>query len=165
MAADTIITVIGNLVASPELKYTPAGTPVANFTVASTPRRFDRASARWKDSDPLFLPCHLWRDAAQNLAESNLPRGARVIVSGRLTQRTYQTREGHKRTVTELEVDEIGPSTRWATVAVSRTHRREGEDHDATTTASRASSDDPWASAAPRESAFAGTAAPGDPDF
>ena len=105
MAGDTVITVIGNLTADPELRFTPAGAAVANFTVASTPRVFDRNSNEWKDGEALFLRCNIWREAAENVAES-LTRGARVIVSGRLKQRSYETREGEKRTVVELEVDE-----------------------------------------------------------
>ena len=109
MAGDTIITVVGNLTADPELRFTPSGAAVANFTVASTPRIFDRQSNEWKDGDALFMRCSIWREAAENVAES-LTRGSRVIVQGRLKQRSYETREGEKRTVVELEVDEIGPS-------------------------------------------------------
>ena len=119
MAGDTIITVIGNLTADPELRFTPAGAAVANFTVASTPRMFDRNSNEWKDGEALFMRCNIWREAAENVAES-LTRGSRVIVSGRLKQRSYETREGEKRTVVELEVDEIGPSLRYATAQVTR---------------------------------------------
>ncbi|PPI89019.1 single-stranded DNA-binding protein [Nocardia nova] len=120
MAGDTVLTVTGNLTDSPELRFTPAGAAVANFTVASTPRYFDRNAGEWKDGDPLFLRCNLWRQAAENLAES-LSRGARVIVTGRLKQRSFTTREGDKRTVVELDVDEIGPSLRYATATVTRT--------------------------------------------
>jgi single stranded DNA-binding protein len=109
VAGDTVITVIGNLTADPELRFTPSGAAVANFTVASTPRTFDRQTNEWKDGEALFLRCNIWREAAENVAES-LTRGARVIVSGRLKQRSFETREGEKRTVVELEVDEIGPS-------------------------------------------------------
>ena len=109
MAGDTVITVIGNLTADPELRFTPSGAAVANFTVASTPRMFDRQTNEWKDGEALFLRCNIWREAAENVAES-LTRGSRVIVSGRLKQRSFETREGEKRTVVELEVDEIGPS-------------------------------------------------------
>lgn len=119
MAGDTVITVIGNITADPELRFTPAGAAVANFTVASTPRVFDRNTNEWKDGDPLFLRCNIWKEAAENVAES-LTRGARVIVSGRLKQRSYETREGEKRTVVELEVDEVGPSLRYATAKVSK---------------------------------------------
>ena len=119
MSGDTVITVIGNLTADPELRFTPAGQAVANFTVASTPRVFDKQANEWKDGDALFLRCNIWREAAENVAES-LTRGARVIVSGRLKQRSYETREGEKRTVVELEVDEVGPSLRYATAKVSK---------------------------------------------
>ncbi|MEV0249660.1 single-stranded DNA-binding protein [Nocardia sp. NPDC050712] len=125
MAGDTVITVIGNLTADPELRFTPAGAAVANFTVASTPRVFDRNSNEWKDGEALFLRCNIWREAAENVAES-LTRGARVIVSGRLKQRSYETREGEKRTVVELEVDEVGPSLRYATAKVNKANRGGG---------------------------------------
>lgn len=125
MAGDTVITVIGNLTADPELRFTPAGAAVANFTVASTPRVFDRNANEWKDGEALFLRCNIWREAAENVAES-LTRGSRVIVSGRLKQRSFETREGEKRTVVELEVDEIGPSLRYATAKVNRTTRGGG---------------------------------------
>ena len=116
---DTVITVIGNLTADPELRFTPSGVAVANFTVASTPRTFDRQSGEWKDGEALFLRCNIWRQAAENVAET-LTRGSRVIVQGRLKQRSYETSEGEKRTVIELEVDEIGPSLRWATAKVTK---------------------------------------------
>ncbi|MFH5208747.1 single-stranded DNA-binding protein [Antrihabitans spumae] len=125
MAGDTIITVVGNLTADPELRFTPAGAAVANFTVASTPRAFDRQTNEWKDGEALFLRCNIWREAAENVAES-LTRGSRVIVSGRLKQRSYETREGEKRTVMELEVDEIGPSLRYATAKVNKANRGSG---------------------------------------
>ena len=125
MAGDTIITVIGNLTADPELRFTPSGAAVANFTVASTPRMFDRQTNEWKDGEALFLRCNIWRQAAENVAES-LTRGARVIVSGRLKQRSFETKEGEKRTVVELEVDEIGPSLRYATAKVNKGSRGSG---------------------------------------
>ena len=125
MAGDTIITVVGNLTADPELRFTPSGAAVANFTVASTPRIFDRQSNEWKDGDALFMRCSIWREAAENVAES-LTRGSRVIVQGRLKQRSYETREGEKRTVVELEVDEIGPSLRYATAKVNKASRSGG---------------------------------------
>src|ERR687885_1906683 len=125
MAGETVITVVGNLTADPELRFTPSGAAVANFTVASTPRLLDRATGEWKDGEALFLRCNIWRQAAENVAES-LTRGARVIVSGRLKQRSYDTREGEKRTVIELEVDEVGPSLRYATAKVNRVSRGEG---------------------------------------
>jgi single-strand DNA-binding protein len=118
MAGETVITVVGNLTADPELRFTPSGAAVANFTVASTPRTFDRQSQEWKDGEALFLRCNVWRQAAENVAES-LTRGSRVIVSGRLKQRSFETKEGEKRTVVELEVDEIGPSLRYATAKVA----------------------------------------------
>ncbi|MDR2382021.1 MAG: single-stranded DNA-binding protein [Bifidobacteriaceae bacterium] len=126
MAGDTIITVVGNLTGDPELRFTANGaTPVANFTVASTPRTFDRSSGEWKDGEPLFLRCSIWREAAENVAES-LTKGMRVIVQGRLTQRSYDTREGERRTVVELQVDEVGPSLRYATAQVTRNPRGGG---------------------------------------
>ena len=125
MAGETVITVIGNLTADPELRFTPSGAAVANFTVASTPRTFDRQSQEWKDGEALFLRCNVWRQVAENVAES-LTRGSRVIVSGRLKQRSFDTKEGEKRTVIELEVDEIGPSLRYATAKVTSASRGEG---------------------------------------
>ncbi|HTC71002.1 MAG TPA: single-stranded DNA-binding protein [Acidothermaceae bacterium] len=125
MAGDTTITVIGNLTADPELRFTPSGAAVANFTVASTPRMFDRQTNEWKDGEALFLRCAIWREAAENVAES-LTRGSRVIVQGRLKQRSFETREGEKRTVVEVEVDEIGPSLRYATAKVNKASRSGG---------------------------------------
>ena len=125
MAGDTTITVIGNLTDDPELRFTPSGAAVAKFRVASTPRFMDKTSNEWKDGEPLFLACTVWRQAAEHVAES-LQRGARVIVSGRLRQRSYETREGEKRTVIELEVDEIGPSLRYATAKVQKMSRSGG---------------------------------------
>jgi single-strand DNA-binding protein len=125
VAGDTTITVIGNLTADPELRFTPSGAAVANFTVASTPRMFDRQTNEWKDGEALFLRCAIWREAAENVAES-LTRGSRVIVQGRLKQRSFETREGEKRTVVEVEVDEIGPSLRYATAKVNKASRSGG---------------------------------------
>ncbi|MBD8058247.1 single-stranded DNA-binding protein [Cellulomonas sp. JH27-2] len=125
MAGETVITVIGNLTGDPELRFTPSGAAVANFTVASTPRTFDRQSNEWKDGDTLFMRCSIWREAAESVAES-LTKGTRVIVTGRLIQRSYETREGEKRTVVELQVDEVGPSLRYATAKVTRTQRSGG---------------------------------------
>ena len=125
MSGETVITVIGNLTGDPELRFTPSGAAVANFTVASTPRTFDRQSNEWKDGDTLFLRCSIWREAAESVAES-LTKGTRVIVTGRLVQRSYETREGEKRTVYELQVDEVGPSLRYATAKVTRTQRSGG---------------------------------------
>jgi single-strand DNA-binding protein len=119
MAGETIITVVGNLTADPELRYTQNGVAVANFTIASTPRMFDRASGEWKDGEALFLRASVWRDFAEHVANS-LTKGSRVIASGRLRQRSYETKEGEKRTSIELEVDEIGPSLRYATASVTR---------------------------------------------
>jgi single-strand DNA-binding protein len=125
MAGETTVTVVGNLTSDPELRFTPAGSAVANFTVASTPRVFDRESGAWRDGDALFLRCSLWREYAENVAES-LVRGTRVVVHGRLRQRSYDTKEGEKRTVVELEVDEIGPSLRYATAKVTKASRAAG---------------------------------------
>jgi single-strand DNA-binding protein len=125
VAGDTTITVVGNLTADPELRFTPSGAAVANFTVASTPRIFDRQSSEWKDGEALFLRCNIWREAAENVAES-LTRGSRVIVTGRLKQRSYETREGEKRTVVEVEVEEIGPSLKYATAKVNKASRGGG---------------------------------------
>jgi single-strand DNA-binding protein len=119
MAGETLITLVGNLTADPELRFTPSGAPVANFTVASTPRTLDRASGEWKDGDAMFLNCAVWRQAAENVAES-LTKGMRVIVQGRLKSRTYETREGEKRTVFEVDVEEIGPALKYATAKVTR---------------------------------------------
>ena len=126
MAGETPITVIGNLTNDPELRFTPSGSAVANFTIASTPRTFDRQSNEWKDGETLFLRASIWREAAENVAES-LTKGMRVIVSGRLKSRTYETKEGEKRTVMELEVDEIGPSLRYANAKVNRNQRSGGQ--------------------------------------
>jgi len=120
MAGETVITVVGNLTDDPELRFTPSGAAVANFTIASTPRTFDRQTNEWKDGDALFLRASIWRQAAENVAES-LTRGMRVVAQGRLRQRSYETQQGEKRTVVELEVDEIGPSLRYATAKVIKT--------------------------------------------
>jgi single-strand DNA-binding protein len=154
MAGDTVITVVGNLTADPELRFTPSGAAVANFTVASTPRTFDRQSGEWKDGEALFLRCNIWRQAAENVAET-LTRGARVIVQGRLKQRSFETREGEKRTVIELEVDEIGPSLRYATAKVQKMSRSGGGGFGASgggggnPGGGGGNFDDPWATAAP----------------
>jgi len=125
MAGETVITVVGNLTNDPELRFTPSGQAVASFTVASTPRSLDRQSNEWKDGDPLFLRCTVWRQAAENVAET-LHKGFRVIVQGRLKQRSFETREGEKRTVVELDVDEVGPSLRYATARVNKAGRSGG---------------------------------------
>jgi single-strand DNA-binding protein len=151
MAGDTTITVIGNLTDDPELRFTPSGAAVAKFRVASTPRYLDRQSGEWKDGEPLFLSCTVWRQAAENVAES-LQRGARVIVSGRLRQRSYETREGEKRTVIELEVDEVGPSLRYATAKVQKMSRSGGGGGFGASGGGQGGGgnfDDPWATAAP----------------
>jgi single-strand DNA-binding protein len=119
MAGETTITLVGNLTADPELRFTPSGAAVANFTVASTPRTFDRQTNEWRDGDAMFLNCAVWRQAAENVAES-LQKGMRVIVQGRLRSRSYETREGERRTVFEVDVDEIGPALRYATAKVAR---------------------------------------------
>ncbi|MFJ6281326.1 single-stranded DNA-binding protein [Arthrobacter subterraneus] len=126
MAGETTITVIGNLTADPELRFTPSGSAVANFTVASTPRTFDRQANEWKDGETLFLRCSVWRESAENVAES-LTKGTRVIAQGRLKSRSYDTKEGEKRTVMELEVDEVGPSLRYSTAKINRTQRPTGD--------------------------------------
>jgi single-strand DNA-binding protein len=154
-AGDTTITVVGNLTDDPELRFTPSGAAVANFTVASTPRFLDKTTNEWKDGDALFLRCSVWRQAAENTAES-LQRGARVIVTGRLRQRSYETKEGEKRTVYEVEVDEIGPSLRYATAKVNKVQRSGGSGGGGGFSGSPGGSsggggaaDDPWATPAP----------------
>jgi single-strand DNA-binding protein len=122
MAGETVITVVGNLTGDPELRFTPSGAAVANFTIANTPRTFDRQTNEWKDGDTLFLNCSIWRQAAENVAES-LQKGMRVVAQGRLKQRSYETREGEKRTVVELDVEEVGPSLKYATAKVARVQR------------------------------------------
>ena len=129
MAGETALTVVGNLTNDPELRFTPSGAAVANFTIASTPRTFDRQSNEWKDGETLFLRCSVWREAAENVAET-LTKGTRVVCQGRLSSRSYETKEGEKRTVTELEVEEIGPSLRYASAKVARTQRSGGGSSD-----------------------------------
>ena len=151
---DTTITVIGNLTDDPELRFTPSGAAVAKFRVASTPRYLDKASGEWKDGEALFLQCNVWRQVAENVAES-LQRGSRVIVSGRLRQRSYETKEGEKRTVIELEVDEIGPSLRYATAKVQKMSRSGGSGGGyggGSGSGGGGNYDDPWATAAPASS-------------
>lgn len=155
MAGDTTLTVIGNLTADPELRFIQSGAAVVNFTVASTPRTFDRAANEWKDGETLFLRCSLWREAAENVAES-LTKGMRVIVSGRLVQRSFES-SGEKRTVVELQVDEVGPSLRYATAKITRTQRAGGGGggsgfSGASSSGPAGGSDsDPWASAPPSD--------------
>ena len=144
MAGETVITVVGNLTADPELRFTPSGAAVASFTVASTPRTFDRQANEWKDGETLFLRCSVWREAAENIAES-LTKGTRVIVQGRLVQRSFETREGEKRTVVEMQVDEVGPSLRYATAKVNKVSRGSGSGG----FGSSGAGDDPWGSAPP----------------
>lgn len=175
MAGETVITVVGNLTADPELRFTPSGAAVANFTVASTPRTFDKQSGEWKDGDALFMRCNVWRQAAENVAET-LTRGMRVMVSGRLRQRSFETREGEKRTVVELEVDEVGPSLKYATAKVNKISRGSGgggfggdsgggsggSGGGGGGSRSSAPVDDPWGSAPP---AGSGPAADDEPPF
>lgn len=172
MAGETVITVVGNLTADPELRFTPSGAAVANFTVAATPRTFDRASGEWKDGDALFMRCNVWRQAAENVAET-LTRGMRVMVSGRLRQRSFETREGEKRTVVELEVDEVGPSLKYATAKVNKVNRGSGGGGFGGGNggggggggggySGGAPADDPWGSAPP---AGSGPAADDEPPF
>jgi single-strand DNA-binding protein len=151
-AGDTVITLVGNLVDDPELRFTPSGAAVAKFRMASTPRYLDKQTNEWKDGESLFLTCNVWRQAAENVAES-LQRGMRVIVQGRLKQRSYETKEGEKRTVYEVEVDEVGPSLRSATAKVNKTQRGGGGGG----FGGGAVDNDPWASAAPAAPAQAGS--------
>ena len=156
MAGETVITVVGNLTADPELRFTPSGAAVASFTVASTPRNFDKNANEWKDGDALFLRCSIWRQAAENVAES-LQRGMRVVVTGRLKQRSFETREGEKRTVIELDVDEVGPSLKYATAKVNRTQRgSSGGGFGADSSGGGAPADDPWASSGPAAASSGG---------
>jgi single-strand DNA-binding protein len=174
MAGETIITVVGNLTDDPELRFTPSGAAVANFTVASTPRNFDRNSNEWVDGEAMFLRCSIWRQAAENVAES-LQRGMRVVVQGRLKSRSYETREGEKRTVFEIDVEEIGPSLKFATAKVNRTSRQgggggySGGGGQGGQGGQSAPADDPWATPAPAaggqggQGSQGGGAAAGDP--
>jgi len=151
-AGDTTITMIGNLVDDPELRFTPSGAAVAKFRVASTPRYLDKATNEWKDGESLFLQCQIWRQAAENVAES-LTKGMRVILSGRLKQRSYETKEGEKRTVFEVEVDEVGPSLRSATAKVTRAQRAAGGNNGFSAPAAESFNDDPWAASTSTSSA------------
>jgi single-strand DNA-binding protein len=148
-AGDVTITVVGNLVADPELRFTPSGAAVANFRVASTPRVLDKATNEWKDGESLFITCNVWRQYAENVAES-LTKGMRVIVTGRLKQRSYETREGEKRTVVEMDVDDVGPALKSATAKVNRVQRDGGGGFGGGSgggsSSASASNDDPWAS-------------------
>ena len=149
-AGDTNITIVGNLVDDPELRFTPSGAAVAKFRIASTPRFLDKQTNEWKDGESLFLSCNVWRQAAENVAES-LQRGMRVIVQGRLKQRSYETKEGEKRTVYEIEVDEVGPSLKSATAKVNKTQRGGGGGF-----GGGGADNDPWASATPAPAGNAG---------
>jgi single-strand DNA-binding protein len=171
MAGETIITVVGNLTDDPELRFTPSGAAVANFTVASTPRNFDKNTNEWVDGEAMFLRCSIWRQAAENVAES-LQRGMRVVVQGRLKARSYEDREGEKRTVFEIEVDEIGPSLKFATAKVNRTSRQGGGggysggggQGGQGQGGQPAPADDPWATPAPAAGGQGGPAGgAGDP--
>jgi len=154
MAGETIITVVGNLVDDPELRFTPSGAAVANFRIASTPRNYDKNTNEWVDGEGLFLSCAIWRQAAENVAES-LQKGMRVVVQGRLKQRSYETREGEKRTVYELDVEEVGPSLKYATAKVTRTTRSgtgggySGGGQSSQGSSAPAGGADPWATPAP----------------
>lgn len=159
MAGETVITVVGNLVADPELRYTQNGLPVANFTIASTPRHFDRQANEWKDDEALFLRCSIWRDFAENVTAS-LTKGSRVIATGRLKQRSYEDRDGNKRISIELEVDEIGPSLRYAQAAVQKI-QRDGMTRQQPS-AYQQEQDEAWAT--PQEAQAAGVAT-GQPTF
>lgn len=142
MAGETLITVVGNLTSDPELRFTPSGAAVANFTIASTPRSFNKDSNQWEDGDALFLRCNIWRQAAENVTES-FRRGDRVIAQGRLQQRSFETKEGEKRTVMELAVDEIGPSVKWHPAKSLRPERGQGQQQQ------REPAEDPWGAAPP----------------
>lgn len=146
-AGDVNVTIVGNLTNDPELRFTPSGAAVASFTVASTPRVLDKATNEWKDGEALFMRCSVWRQYAENVAES-LTKGSRVIVTGRLKQRSYETREGEKRTVVEMDVDEVGPALKYATAKVNKVSRGGGGfgDSGGSSQAPSGSSDDPWAS-------------------
>jgi single-strand DNA-binding protein len=163
-AGDTTVTMVGNLVNDPELRFTPSGAAVAKFTIASTPRYLDKNTNEWKDGDSLFLACNIWRQAAENVAES-LTRGMRVIVTGRLKQRSYETKEGEKRTVYEIEVDEVGPSLRNATAKVTKTTRAGGTSGGGfSTPVETASAEDPW-SAAPVGGGWSSAGSDDQPPF
>jgi len=170
MAGETVVTLVGNLVDDPELRFTPSGAAVANFRIASTPRTYDRQTGEWKDGESLFLSCSVWRQAAENVAES-LQRGMRVIVQGRLKQRSYETREGEKRTVFELDVDEVGPALRFATAKLNKSGAGSGGGGGGRSFGGGGAStggsapDDPWASAAPAGSSAGHAGFDEDPPF
>jgi single-strand DNA-binding protein len=162
MAGETVITVVGNLVDDPELRFTPSGAAVANFRIASTPRTFDKQTNEWKDGDALFLTCSVWRQAAENVAES-LQKGMRVVVQGRLKSRQYETREGEKRTVFEIDVDEVGPSLKYATAKVTRTQRSGSGGGYAAQQGGGQPANDPWATPAPQGAPAGGQSGGQDP--
>ena len=163
MAGETVITVVGNLTGDPELRFTPSGAAVASFTVASTPRTLDKATNEWKDGEALFLRCSIWRQAAENVAES-LQKGMRVVVQGRLKQRSYETKEGEKRTSYELDVEEVGPSLKYATAKVNKTTRGGGGGGFGGSP-SGPPADDPWASSAPAGAGGSGGGWSDEPPF
>jgi len=165
MAGETIITVVGNLVDDPELRFTPSGAAVANFRIASTPRTFDRQTNEWKDGEALFLTCSVWRQAAENVAES-LQKGMRVVVQGRLKSRQYETREGERRTVFEIDVDEVGPSLKYATAKVTRASRSGSGGYGSSGGGGGQSqpADDPWATPAPQQGGGGAPAGGGQQD-
>ena len=162
MAGDTTITVIGNLTADPELRWTQSGAAVADFTVASTPRTYDRNAGEWRDGDTLFMRCSVWRETAENVAES-LRKGMRVIVQGRLTQRSYDTQQGERRTVVELQVDEVGPSLRRARAQVTRNQAQAASAPSASASASGGAAG--WGQDAPQHDPWGAPAAPSEPPF
>ena len=162
MAGETVITVIGNLTADPELRWTQSGAAVADFTVASTPRTYDRNAGEWRDGDTLFMRCSVWRETAENVAES-LRKGMRVIVQGRLTQRSYDTQQGERRTVVELQVDEVGPSLRRARAQVTRVQAQAASAPSASASASGGAAG--WGQEAPQHDPWGAPAAPSEPPF
>ena len=162
MAGDTVITVIGNLTADPELRWTQSGAAVADFTVASTPRTYDRNAGEWRDGDTLFMRCSVWRETAENVAES-LRKGMRVIVQGRLTQRSYDTQQGERRTVVELQVDEVGPSLRRARAQVTRVQAQAASAPSASASASGGAAG--WGQESPQHDPWGAPAAPSEPPF
>ena len=162
MSGETVITVIGNLTADPELRWTQSGAAVADFTVASTPRTYDRNAGEWRDGDTLFMRCSVWRETAENVAES-LRKGMRVIVQGRLTQRSYETPQGERRTVVELQVDEVGPSLRRARAQVTRVQAQAASAPSASASASGGAAG--WGQEAPQHDPWGAPAAPSEPPF
>ena len=162
MAGETVITVIGNLTADPELRWTQSGAAVADFTVASTPRTYDRNAGEWRDGDTIFMRCSVWRETAENVAES-LRKGMRVIVQGRLTQRSYDTQQGERRTVVELQVDEVGPSLRRARAQVTRVQAQAASAPSASASASGGAAG--WGQEAPQHDPWGAPAAPAEPPF